>query len=171
MRSFGVLPVVRHQFLNFDSEEELPVDHGEVDGERQRTDGDPQERALPRTVDIHVAMKGIGAETVIMGAGAARHPWRISGGKTSSAEGFLSPAECETVEGVGVGYDGRVGPGVSIELSMSNPKDDTRQTDAGEPGCDRDTMLVGAEPGTPASSKVPSLLAISSPSFTYAVIA
>jgi len=106
------------------------------------------------------------AETVVTGAGMARRPWRISGGKTSSMAGFLSPAERETVERVGVGCEGRAGPGVGVELSTSNPNDDPRQTDAGEPGRDGDDhgTLIGAEPCTPASSKVPSSLAISSPS-------
>ena len=93
-----------------------------------------QERALPGTMDIRVAMEGIGAETVVMGAGAARRPRRISGGETSLMVGFLSPAEREAVEGVGVGCEGRAGPGVGVELSTSNPNDDARRTDAGEPG-------------------------------------
>jgi len=88
------------------------------------------------------------------GAGAVRRPRRISGGKTSSTAGFLSSADRD-VEGAGGGCDGWPGPGVGVELSIINPNDDTRRTDAGEPGRDGDdTALKGAEPGVPTSSPV-----------------
>jgi len=123
-----------------------------VDGERHRRDG----RNEPGTVDIRVAVECIGAETVVTGAGVARRPRRISGGKTSSMAGFLSPTERETVEGVGVGCEGRAGLGVGDELSTSNPNDDTCRTDAGEPERDGDdTTLIGTEPCTQRPQKSP----------------
>ena len=40
LRSLGTPPVIRHQFLKLDSEKELPVDHGEMDGKGHRRNPD-----------------------------------------------------------------------------------------------------------------------------------